>query len=113
MGSADKDVTIPMAANVIAVHGIPVSESSTDSGTAFRAQPTTRCRKCGFAFGGVLLLVVAVVGAMYINVLNSLPEFANAAGESTIDVSSACLCSLHVSHLWWRPVFLQQNSDEQ
>jgi len=83
LSKMDVGVSIPTHVRVINVTGLPV-ESKSDP----RAQPVpqSRRRTCAVVIMGIFFLVGAVLGALYVNVLNSLPEFVDEDGSSTIEL---------------------------
>ena len=76
-------------ARVINVAGLPASESKTDSGSTYTAAlPVSRSR-CGFILIAVFSLLLSLSGAaLYVNLLNAMPEFIDEGGNSTVEVKT-------------------------
>ena len=89
MESAGSDVAVQICSRARAVPGPAVSKSVMTDYAAAPLRITTRSRlvKLGFVLSAILLLFGAVLAALYLNVFNSLPTFADEAGDSTIEVS--------------------------
>ena len=89
MESAGSDVAVQIFPRARAVPGPAVSKSVMTDYAAAPLRITTRSRlvKLGFVLSAILLLFGAVLAALYLNVFNSLPTFADEAGDSTIEVS--------------------------
>ena len=79
----DAGVAIQMPPRVVAV---PMKPGSTSSDPA-APTPSMHRKRFLVTFWLLFSILGAFVLAMYINVLNSFPEFVDEAGNSTIDVS--------------------------
>lgn len=101
--NAGMDVTIsmPMGGGQLRADSINVPAKPTGV-----AEPRSRFRrKCAIGAAVVVTVLGAVFGAMYINVLNNLPQFIDEAGNSTIEVrvrsdNGACTAALLCSSNW-------------
>lgn len=78
LSKMDVGVSIPTHVRVIPV------ESKSDP--TVQPVPQSRRRTCAVVIMGIFFLIGAVLGALYVNVLNSLPEFVDEDGSSTIEV---------------------------
>jgi len=78
----DVTISMPMGGGQLRADSINVPAKPTGV-----AEPRSRFRrKCAIGAAVVVTVLGAVFGAMYINVLNNLPQFIDEAGNSTIEL---------------------------